>query len=171
MIQTSEVMPRWSAIVCVATLLFAGCGDEWETNPALNGSATTPAVTTTGPLEGQESLPATDEPRKVPAGAVRAARAFLRDYLPYGYGKGDGNGWKAATPAERKKLGGQPVRVTPDMRKARPELTGLRVPSTKPPKGQVLLYADVEDGVLPYTLLLTLVKHRGGWAVTEVVGA
>jgi hypothetical protein len=163
-------------VVFLTVVLLVGCGDEWQTDPALNPSLTTPApatTRTTGALEGVERVPGTDGSRGAPAGAERAARVFLRAYLLYGYGRGSmtAAGARMATPTLRRQLRDQPVRMTAEMRKAKPQLTGLRVPSAKPPKGQVLLYADIEDGVSPYTLLLTVVRHRGGWAVARVAGA
>jgi hypothetical protein len=163
---------RARLVIVFVVVLFAGCGDEWETDRALN-----PKATTTAPVEGRERIGGdglTDQQHKAAEEAKRYAKRFLKDYLPYGYGRVTVEDFGAGilTPGLRHKLREQPPRMIAGMEKARPELLALRVPGSGPPKrDRVLLFADVEDGVsLPYSLLLTLVRHPDGWAVARVEG-
>lgn len=146
------------ALVCSAGLW--ACGEQY---------VQAPATTTSAPVEGRESQPEADPKGKVSGGTERAARAFLRAYLPYSYGRGAGETFGGVTLALRRKLQQQPPRLTPEMRKARPRVVDLR--ATRVQRERVLLFADVEDGIQPYSLLLTLIRRGDGWVVADVVGA
>lgn len=142
-----------------ASSLWA-CGEQY---------AQVPATTTPAAVEGRESQSQADPKGKVPKGAERAARVFLRAYLPYSYGRDGVENFGSVTPALRRQLQQQPPRPTAEMRKARPRVVDLRAMRVQ--RERVLLFADVEDGIQPYSLLLTLVRHGDGWVVADVVGA
>lgn len=168
--------------VGVAAVL-AGCGDNYDrgagvltipttTQPAPAAVTTTvsaaPAQTTdAGGTESSEAAPLTAAQRRTVRAASRAARAFLRGYLPYSYGQATAKAIRAAAPALRDELARRPPRVPPALAdRARPRLKRLRVNGLA--GGKVFLLADVDDGSSRYAALLELRQRDGRWLVTRV---
>lgn len=151
-------MKSWT--ICAALLCSAGlwaCGEQYVQRPA------------TTPVEGRESPPQSNpKGQQAPERAETAARVFLRGYLPYSYGRGsvEDFGPEIITPDLRQRFREQPPRPHSEARRAQPRVVAMRLARVR--SDEVLLYADIEDGIAPYTLLLRLVRHLEGWAMAAV---
>jgi hypothetical protein len=171
------------ALVALAllALVAAGCGDAYQQGAGvytITGSTTTqqPAVPAaplpapTPDADAAESSEAAAPTRAERAGvraASRAARSFLRGYLPYSYARADANAIRAITPGLRRELARRPPRVPASLaRRARPRLIRLQPSSTG--SGAVFLLAHIQDGVSDYVTLLTVTRQRERWLVTRV---
>jgi len=169
-------------------LLAAGCGfsDPYAptTSAPSSTSTTAPAQATTAPAVAAAPAP---QPRR-PAGAAsalspsqatarraatRAARTFLRGYLPYSYGQHSALVMRAASPALRRELAVSPPRVPALLRRnARPRVTQVQLVEIV--GNCVFLSAQVDERrrdrphAPRYALSLTVVHRDRRWAVTEV---
>lgn len=148
-----------AAVVLVAGVLLAGCGDSATNAPT--------HATPDGPL-GRPIGPGTPAARGDPE--VRAAaRTFFTSYLAISYGRASPGGLRGATRALRDQLRAQGARVPPGVRARRPKLAALRI---EPVGGRLArATATVDDGdVAPYPLFATLRSVSGRWVVVSVGG-
>jgi len=176
----------------VLVIAFVGCGDGYEngagvyTDPATSSQpqpATATAPRTAAPQTRDAPAPAQsidttasetgEAPGLTPAqrrdvrDASRAARAFLRGYLPYSYGKGGAREIRAVDPALRDELARRPPRVPPALaHRARPRLKRLRVSGIA--AGAVYLFADIDDSDASYTALVEARLRDDRWVVVRV---
>ena len=170
--------------------LLAGCGlsDPYAPTtsapsststspPTRTAQATAPAVATTP--APQPRRPAGAGPALSPSqaatrrAATRAARTFLRGYLPYSYGQHSPPAIHAASPALRRELAVSPPRVPAVLRRnARPRVTQIELVEIV--GNRVFLSAQVDERrrdrphAPRYALSLTVVDRGGRWVVTEV---
>ena len=101
------------------------------------------------------------------AEAKRAARRFLRGYLPYTYGRGGAARIRSVDPDLRESLAREPPRVPPSVaRKARPRVTTVQAESIG--RGRASALALVADGRRRYTVTLGLEREEGGWRVADI---
>ena len=182
--QPRAVRARPVTLVALALLAVAaaGCGEAYQQGAGVY-TITTRTTTTRQPTVPAAAIPApsTDEgaaeSREAPAltrkqragvrAASRAARSFLRGYLPYSYARADAQAISAITPGLRRELARRPPRVPASLtRRARPRLTRLQLSSTGP--GAVFLLAHIRDGVSEYVMLVTVTRQRARWLVTRV---
>jgi hypothetical protein len=169
--------------LCIATAVAMGCGDQYERGAGVYTFATTSTATAApgaaapgaAPLqstdstgtENTEAPSLTDAQRRDVAGAQRAARIFLRGYLPYSYGQAPASRIRAVDPALQRGLAARPPRVPPALaRKARPRV--VRMQRSGVPDGAVLLIAQIDDGDGRYTTLLELRRAGSVWRVVRV---
>jgi hypothetical protein len=173
---------RALALLAVAAVTAAGCGEAYErgdagvfTLPArATVAAPAPAAVAAGSqrtdasgTESAEAPPATATQRRAGAGASRAARAFLRGYLPYSYGKAPAASIHAAARSLRAELARRPPRVPAALaRRARPRLERLQLSSAD--ARAVYLLANIDDGAAAYVALLTIRRPGARWIVTRV---
>lgn len=167
------------AALLAGAAISAGCGinDPYQDASATSTTSTSttdPALTATT----STTTTATDELGEPPAAlsptqldarrrAARAARAFLRGYLPYTYGQRRGSTIQAATRELRRELVRQPPRVSAERRQsARPRVQSLRTVELL--RNRIYLIAQVNDGETVYTTTLTLVLRGDEWLVSEV---
>jgi len=170
------------AALLAAAAVIAGCGVDdpyqgnqqttptTETTTATTATVTTPApVTTTPGNDAQESDPAlSPAQREAQDGAERAARAFLRTFLPYSYGQRRASTIRAATPTLRRELARQPPRVAPELvANGRPRVVSLRASSTT--RSRVYYLAQIDDGQSDiYGAALTVERRGDRWLVSQV---
>jgi hypothetical protein len=157
--------------VACASGLWA-CGDGYVTGQATIPAITQPQTTANrapaqstdvGGREGTEAAKLTPTQQQAIRGAERAARRFLRGYLPYSYGRP--NEMRAATPELLQVLKDQRPRVPADQQDAKPRLLSLRTLGVT--GTGVLLRARVADPSR-YVVDLTLVRRGDTWLVSEV---
>lgn len=102
------------------------------------------------------------------AAARRAARRFLRGYLPYTYGRGSPSSIAPASPRLLQRLAQSRPRVPARERGRRARIVVLQ------PNGagrvRAGMIALVDDGARRYTVGLELERRRSGWLVTDVGG-
>ncbi|MCA1681313.1 MAG: hypothetical protein LC777_21395 [Actinobacteria bacterium] len=171
------------AVVALAlAIAAAGCGDPYEHGAGVY-TITTRSTATQQPTVPASALPApapdggaaesseADAPTRNERGGVRdasrAARDFLRGYLPYSYARADAQTISAITPGLRRELARRPPRVPASLtRRARPRLTRLQLSSTAP--GAVFLLAHIHDGVSNYVTLVTVTRQHERWLVRRV---
>jgi len=175
----------------VVALVLAACGDGYQrgagvyTDPTSSSqpepvvtTSVTPPTATEASVKRAQSTDATgsetgEAPQLTPAqqrdvrDASRAARTFLRGYLPYSYGKGDAREIRDVDPALRDELARRPPRVPPALsHRARPRLKRLRVSGTA--RGAVYLFADIDDSDASYTALVEARLRDDRWVVVGV---
>lgn len=101
------------------------------------------------------------------ADAKRAARRFLRGYLPYTYGRGGAARIRSVDPDLRASLAREPPRVPSSVaRKARPRVTTVQAESIG--RGRASALALVADGRRRYTVTLGLEREEGEWRVADI---
>jgi hypothetical protein len=98
------------------------------------------------------------------AASKRAARRFLKAYLPYTYGRARAARIAAVTPELRAELAAVAPRVPARERRRRPRLELLQ--SNGVSRDRAELVALVDDGRRRYPLHLQLANTRSGWLVT-----
>lgn len=168
-----RVMPPKVWVVVLACV-FAGCGDAYQTADTRVPTTVTGSTVQAPPVEPKEASHEgreeqgpgrlTTRQRRVVRAAKRDARRFLVGYLSYSYGKRTKvrNVFPGVIPKT-------PLRPVPSMSKhLRPRLVkgGLTLASIN--EGEVILLARIDDGDVPYAMVLTM-RHRGhGWAVGAV---
>lgn len=162
------------AALLIGSCAVAGCG----VSDPYQGRTSPPVTTATAPGAGTNPTTAeTDEAasalsplqRDAQRRAERAARVFLRTYLPYSYGQRPGSAIRAATASLRRELARQPPRVSPALaQSARPRVRSLR--ATGVTRTRVYVLAQIDDGQRRgiYATLLTLQRHGSRWLVSEV---
>jgi hypothetical protein len=165
------------AALLVSSCAVAGCGvsDPYQgrTSPPVT-TATTPGIathpTTVPSADADEAAPALSPlQRDAKDRAERAARAFLRTYLPYSYGQRPGSAIRAATASLRRELARQSPRVSPALaQSARPRVKSLR--ATGVTRTRVYVLAQIDDGQRRgiYATTLTVRLRAGHWLVSEV---
>lgn len=170
------------AALLAASAITAGCGvdDPYQgnqpTTPTTATPSTTPAtatattpVTTTPGNDAEEGDPAVSPAhRDAQDAAERAARSFLRTFLPYTYGRRRGSSIRGATPALRRELARQPPRVDPELvANARPRVVSLRASSST--RSRVYYLAQIDDGQSEiYGTALTVQRRGDRWLVSQV---
>ena len=177
-------MPGLAALAALAllALMAAGCGDAYQQGAGVytitTSSTTTPQATVPaaplparnpdgGAAESSEAAAPTRSERAGVRAASRAARSFLRGYLPYSYARADAQAITAITPGLRRELARRPPRVPASLaRRARPRLTRLQLSSSGP--GAVFWLAHIRDGVSDYVTLVTVTRQRERWLVARV---
>lgn len=100
------------------------------------------------------------------ARAKRAARRFLRYYLPYAYGRSTAAKLTAATPELRVQLARERPRVPASERRRRARVELLQSESVTRERAELL--AVVDDGARRYTLHLQLANTPTGWLVASL---
>jgi hypothetical protein len=102
------------------------------------------------------------------AAARRAAHRFLRDYLPYTYGRRSANQIALASSDLRQRLTMHRPRVSARERNRRAHVVLVQ------PNGvgrvRAGMIALIDDGARRYTVALELTRRRSGWLVTDVGG-
>jgi hypothetical protein len=97
--------------------------------------------------------------------ARSAARRFLADYLPFVYGRGKPV-FCAASPELAARLASSRVRVPPGVRDRHPDLVGLDSHALAADLAAVT--AEIEDGPIRYSILLTAERQEGRWRIVRV---
>lgn len=117
------------------------------------------------PAEGEE---ADTPPRDQIAAAKRAARAFLRVYLPYSLGRGDPAGIPYATDELRADLAADPPRVPEAQRGRRRRATVelMQVEGASDQRTGLLVMARAGDRRVSFGLQLA--RYESGWIVFDV---
>jgi hypothetical protein len=106
---------------------------------------------------------------RVPEGVERAARRFLRAYLPFVYGRGPARAIQPATAALRARLARSRVRVPPAARRRYPRVVALRLRAAA--AGRFAVSARIEDGgQARYPIELVAARRDGRWRVVEAGG-
>lgn len=172
------------ALLAVAAVTAAGCGEAYERGdvgvftlparttvpapaPVSAGDAAGSQRTDASGTESAEAPPATPAQQRAAAAASRAARVFLRGYLPYSYGQAPAAAIHAAAASLRAELAARPPRVPAALaRRARPRLTRLQLSSAR--ATAVYLLAHIDDGAAAYVALLTVKRAGARWIVTGV---
>lgn len=161
----------------LSSCAIAGCGvnDPYQgrTSPAVT-TATAPASdaspTTSPSADANEAAPALSPlQRDAKDRAERAARAFLRTYLPYSYAQQPASAIRAATASLRRELARQPPRVSPALSaSARPRVQSLRASGVT--RTRVYFLAQIDDGQSNtiYATTLTVQRRDSRWLVSEV---
>ncbi len=98
--------------------------------------------------------------------AKRAARRFLRRYLPYAYGRSTALKLTAATPELRAQLSREQPRVPTAERRRRARVDLLQSESATRERAELL--AVVDDGARRYTVHLQLANTPTGWLVASL---
>ena len=98
--------------------------------------------------------------------ARHAAHRFLRDYLPYTYGRRSSNKIALASSDLRERLTTHRPRVPARERNRRTHVV-LVQPNGRVRAGMIAL---IDDGARRYTVALELTRRRSGWLVTDVGG-
>lgn len=102
------------------------------------------------------------------AAARRAAHRFLRDYLPYTYGRRSASEIALASLDLRERLTTHAPRVPVRERNRRAHVVLVQ------PNGvgrvRAGMIALIDDGARRYTVALELTRRRSGWLVTDVGG-
>jgi hypothetical protein len=95
-----------------------------------------------------------------------AVRRFLTGYLAYSYGQRDARRIPAASERLRTRLQRERARVSPEVRKRRPQLELLHAHGVAQRNGE--LVALVSDGSHSYSVQLELERAAAGWRVIDV---
>jgi hypothetical protein len=105
-----------------------------------------------------------------PVRAVRrAARAFLKGYVAWAYGRGSAAQIKAVAPALRRNLVNGTLKARPNVAKARPRITGPSKRDVQISGDVARVTAFVDDGVQPaYAIIVTLDLTGGHWLAEAV---
>lgn len=96
----------------------------------------------------------------------RAARRFLKRYLPYAYGRVSSAKLTAATPVLRAQLAREEPRVPAAERRRRPRVELLQSESVTRERAELL--AVVDDGARRYPVHLQLANTPKGWLVASL---
>lgn len=120
------------------------------------------------PSEEGRLDPAAAGSRSEIAAARRAAHRFLRDYLPYTYGRRSASEIALASSDLRERLTTHRPRVPARERNRRAHVVLVQ------PNGvgrvRAGMIALIDDGARRYTVALELTRRRSGWLVTDVGG-
>lgn len=100
------------------------------------------------------------------ARSKRAARRFLKRYLPYAYGRASAEDLAAATPELREQLARERPRVPASERRRRARVELLQSDSVTRERAELL--AVIEDGARRYTIDLQLANTSAGWLVISL---
>jgi hypothetical protein len=107
--------------------------------------------------------------RRVPEGVERAARRFLRAYMPFLYGRGPARAIQPTTAELRARLTRSRVRVPPAARHRHPHVEALRLRAAA--AGRFAVSARIEDGgPARYPIELAVAHRDGRWRVVEAGG-
>jgi hypothetical protein len=132
-------------------------------------TAPSPSATATqAPSEEGRPPAGREASRKDVVEASRAARRFLRGYLPYTYGQRGASDLHGATSRLRSRLARQRPRVPAAERRRRPRVVLVHADGAGPRRAGMV--ALVSDGARRYTVSLELARTAAGWTVTEVGG-
>jgi hypothetical protein len=101
--------------------------------------------------------------------AAAAARAFLKGYLPYSYGRAHAERIRAAAIPLLRELEASPPRVPASVARARPQLVSVHAEAATGGSG-IDVVAVVEDGRRRYRIPLAVRNTGGRWVVTAVSG-
>jgi len=150
--------------------------------PRASGPAGAPTRAATpppaGPSQAVASAPVSPAPPGRPAGPDRAggappaaeqsARAFLRGYLAYLYGRANARAIPLASAQVRRALAAHPPRVSPAQRERHPRITAL---SAQPlASGAISLTATIDDGgVARYPIRVKLARRARSWRVVQLL--
>jgi hypothetical protein len=122
------------------------------------------ASTPTPAAPSEESNVPTHARRTDIARARRAARRFLRGYLPYSYGHRRASSIAATTPGLRAQLARERPRVPSAERRRHPRVELLQTDGVN--RERAALLALVRDGKRRYSVGLQLANTPAGWLVT-----
>jgi hypothetical protein len=100
------------------------------------------------------------------ARSKRAARRFLKRYLPFAYGRSSATKLTAATPELRAQLARERPRVPATERRRRARVELLQSDSVTRERAELL--AVITDGARRYTVHLQLANTPTGWLVTAL---
>ncbi len=178
---------RWPLFMIAVTVVLAAATalallDGSDRAPVRSTPATTdprdrralrqPApVSPTGleaPSEEGRLDPAEAGSRSEIAAAKRATRRFLRDYLPYTYGRRSANQIALASSDLRERLTTHRPRVPARERDRRADV--VLVQANGVGRVRAGMIALIDDGARRYTVALELTRRRSGWLVTDVGG-
>lgn len=151
------------AAALAAVTLLASCGGQRsEPTPTV---ATPPAP---GPIIGG-GRPAPRDPLSTAerAAATSATRRFLRDYLPYLYGRRRAADVAPVTPSVARTLRRSHARVPPAQAARRPRVASLQVVG-QTPRSALATITVADGGPAPYGLSLTVERRGGRWLIADL---
>ncbi len=136
--------------------------------PRASGPAGAPTRAATPPPTGPSQAVAPAPVSLAPPAAEQSARAFLRGYLAYLYGRANARAIPLASAQVRRALAARPPRVYPAQRERHPKITAL---SAQPlAGGAISLTATIDDGgVARYPIRVKLVRRARSWRVVQLL--